>query len=66
MKKGMTTNMAERFESLYKTKLQAGAFRMLCIHLNERSEEVQDIDLKTVIGFDRSDLSMVRPQYRQD
>ena len=41
-------------------KLQAGAFEQLCIHLQERSDEVQNIDLMTVSGFCRNCLAKVR------
>ena len=40
-------------------KLQAGAFERLCIHLQERSDEVQNIDLMTVSGFCRNCLAKV-------
>eukprot|EP00548_Thalassiothrix_antarctica_P013210 CAMPEP_0194174800 /NCGR_PEP_ID=MMETSP0154-20130528/8948_1 /TAXON_ID=1049557 /ORGANISM="Thalassiothrix antarctica, Strain L6-D1" /LENGTH=381 /DNA_ID=CAMNT_0038888373 /DNA_START=27 /DNA_END=1169 /DNA_ORIENTATION=+ len=38
-------------------KLEAGAFRSLCRHLSERSDEVQNIDLMTVSGFCRNCLA---------
>jgi hypothetical protein len=38
-------------------KLQAGAFRSLCQHLQERSDEVQNIDLMTLGGFCRNCLA---------
>jgi gephyrin len=38
-------------------KLEAGAFRSLCSHLKERSDEVQNIDLMTVSGFCRNCLA---------
>ena len=41
-------------------KLEAGAFRSLCNHLKERSEEVQNIDLMTISGFCRNCLAKVR------
>lgn len=42
-------------------KLESGAFRSLCEHLRERSDEVPNIDLMTVSGFCRNCLSKVRP-----
>lgn len=41
-------------------KLEAGAFRSLCLHLKERSDAVQNIDLMTVSGFCRNCLAKVR------
>ncbi len=41
-------------------KLQAGAFRQLCRHLQERSDEVQNMDLMTLSGFCRNCLAKVR------
>ena len=41
------------------TKLEAGAFRTLCQHLQERSDEVQNIDLMTLSGFCRNCLAKV-------
>ena len=38
-------------------KLEAGAFRSLCEHLKERSDEVQNLDLMTVSGFCRNCLA---------
>lgn len=40
-------------------KLEAGAFRSLCAHLKERSDEVQNIDLMTIAGFCRNCLAKV-------
>jgi uncharacterized protein len=40
-------------------KLEAGAFQLLCTHLKERSDEVQNIDLMTVSGFCRNCLAKV-------
>ena len=40
-------------------KLEAGAFRQLCRHLQERSDEVQNIDLMTLSGFCRNCLAKV-------
>ena len=48
------------FPRYIQTSLEAGAFRALCQHLNERSDEVQNIDLMTVSGFCRNCLSKVR------
>lgn len=39
--------------------LQAGAFRSLCQHLRERSDEVQNIDLMGLSGFCRNCLAKV-------
>jgi hypothetical protein len=38
-------------------KLEAGAFKSLCNHLQERSDEVQNIDLMTLSGFCRNCLA---------
>ena len=38
-------------------KLQAGAFRQLCLHLQERSDEVQNMDLMSLAGFCRNCLA---------
>lgn len=38
-------------------KLEAGAFRALCSHLKERSDEVQNLDLMTISGFCRNCLA---------
>src|SRR3569623_1481380 len=40
-------------------KLQAGAFRSLCQHLQERSDQVANIDLMTLSGFCRNCLAKV-------
>jgi len=40
-------------------KLEAGAFRSLCSHLRERSDEVQNLDLMTISGFCRNCLAKV-------
>ena len=40
-------------------KLQAGAFRQLCRHLQERSDQVQNMDLMTLSGFCRNCLAKV-------
>jgi hypothetical protein len=40
-------------------KLEAGAFRELCRHLQERSDSVQNMDLMTVSGFCRNCLAKV-------
>ena len=39
--------------------LEAGAFRNLCQHLQERGEAVQNIDLMTIGGFCRNCLAKV-------
>ena len=39
------------------TILEAGAFRSLCAHLQDRSDEVQNIDLMTLSGFCRNCLA---------
>lgn len=41
-------------------QLQASAFRSLCRHLRERSDEVQNIDLMALSGFCRNCLAKVR------
>ena len=41
------------------THLQSGAFRRLCQHLRERSNEVQNIDLMALSGFCRNCLAKV-------
>lgn len=38
-------------------RLEAGAFRSLCSHLRDRSDQVQNIDLMTVSGFCRNCLA---------
>jgi molybdopterin adenylyltransferase len=58
----MTTETTSNFitENIPPTileKLEAGAFRSLCSHLKERSDEVQNIDLMTVSGFCRNCLA---------
>ena len=40
-------------------RMEAGAFRELCQHLRERSNQVQNIDLMTVGGFCRNCLAKV-------
>ena len=47
-------------------KLEAGAFRLLCDHLRERSDEVQNIDLMTISGFCRNCLAKVRTRENRD
>lgn len=42
-------------------KLQAGAFRSLCRHLQERSDAVSNMELMTISGFCRNCLAKVRP-----
>jgi hypothetical protein len=41
-------------------QLEAGAFRSLVSHLQERSDQVQNIDLMTVSGFCRNCLAKVQ------
>lgn len=48
---------SENFSPDIQAGLEAGAFRALCQHLHERSDEVQNIDLMTVSGFCRNCLS---------
>jgi Protein of unknown function (DUF1244) len=40
-------------------KLEAGAFRELCRHLQERGDAVQNMDLMTLSGFCRNCLAKV-------
>ena len=40
-------------------KLQSCAFRSLCEHLHDRSDEVQNMDLMTISGFCRNCLAKV-------
>ena len=40
-----------------RTKLEAGAFASLCVHLQDRSDAVQNIDLMTLSGFCRNCLA---------
>ena len=40
-------------------KLEAGAFRQLCHHLQERSDTVANMDLMTLSGFCRNCLAKV-------
>ena len=44
-------------------RLQAGAFRSLCTHLRDRSDQVQNIDLMTVSGFCRNCLAKVSRKF---
>ena len=46
-------------------KLEAGAFRQLCHHLQERSDSVANIDLMTLSGFCRNCLAKVCVLSRQ-
>mmetsp|Transcript_9898 Transcript_9898/g.14770 ORF Transcript_9898/g.14770 Transcript_9898/m.14770 type:complete len:540 (-) Transcript_9898:123-1742(-) len=57
LKSGMTVAMTQVFESKFKMLLEAGAFRSLCMHLAERSDTVQNIDLMAVAGFCRNCLA---------
>jgi gephyrin len=57
LKSGMTVAMTEEFDSKFKMLLEAGAFRSLCMHLAERSDLIQNIDLMTVSGFCRNCLA---------
>ena len=41
-------------------QLEAGVFNNLCVHLQERSDEVQNMDLMTLSGFCRNCLAKVR------
>jgi hypothetical protein len=40
-------------------KINSGAFQSLCEHLQQRSDEVQNIDLMTISGFCRNCLAKV-------
>jgi hypothetical protein len=40
-------------------KLEAGAFRSLCQHLQERSDDVQNMELMGLSGFCRNCLAKV-------
>ena len=42
--------------------MAAGAFRALCEHLQQRGDQVQNIDLMTVGGFCRNCLAKVRSE----
>jgi Protein of unknown function (DUF1244) len=55
----MTANnyIEQHFPPSVTQQLEAGAFQMLCTHLKERSDEVQNIDLMTVSGFCRNCLA---------
>jgi molybdopterin adenylyltransferase len=55
--KGTTNYIEENISPRILEKLEAGAFRSLCSHLRERSDEVQNIDLMTVSGFCRNCLA---------
>lgn len=57
LKTGMTVAMTEEFDSKFKMKVEAGAFRSLLDHLSERSDVVQNIDLMTTAGFCRNCLA---------
>jgi len=58
LKSGMTVSMTQEFESKFILRiLEAGAFRSLCMHLAERSNLVQNIDLMTASGFCRNCLA---------
>ena len=43
-------------------KLEAGAFRCLCRHLQERSDVVSNMELMTLSGFCRNCLAKVSEQ----
>jgi Protein of unknown function (DUF1244) len=58
----MTTTMINNYVESYLPpsiveKLEAGAWKSLCNHLRQRSDEVQNIDLMTVSGFCRNCLA---------
>jgi hypothetical protein len=55
----MTVAMTQEFDHKFKMLLEAGAFRSLCMHLAERSDVVQNIDLMTECGFCRNCLAKV-------
>ena len=44
-------------------KLESGAFQSLCTHLQERSDQVPNLDLMTVSGFCRNCLAKVSKRY---
>jgi len=50
-------NYYSHFPSKIRTLLEAGAFRALCQHLRERSDDVQNIDLMSISGFCRNCLA---------
>ena len=53
----MTLGMTEVYESKFKQKVEAGGFRSLIKHLQDRSDSVQNIDLMTISGFCRNCLA---------
>jgi len=59
LKTGMTVAMTTEYESKFKMKIEAGAFKSLLQHLSERSDAVQNIDLMSVSGFCRNCLAKV-------
>lgn len=63
-----TTTITETSTNNYPTdqvmeQMAAGAFRLLCEHLRQRSDQVQNIDLMTIGGFCRNCLAKVRRQF---
>jgi len=56
-KRGMTVAMTTEFEAKFKMRIEAGAFRSLLLHLSERSDVVQNINLMSVGGFCRNCLA---------
>ena len=65
LKSGMTVAMTQEFDAKFKMLLEAGAFRSLCMHLAERSDVVQNIDLMAIAGFCRNCFAKVS-QYLDD
>jgi molybdenum cofactor synthesis domain-containing protein len=53
----MTLGMTEVYESKFKQQVEAGGFRSLVKHLQDRSDSVQNIDLMTISGFCRNCLA---------
>jgi len=47
------------FPSHIRIQLEAGAFRQLCKHLSERSQQMQNMALMTLSGFCRNCLAKV-------
>ena len=52
----------QRTFDLVMVDMAAGAFRALCEHLQQRGDQVQNIDLMTVGGFCRNCLAKVRSE----
>ena len=54
-----TTTMFVLLPEFIVNQIQAGAFRSLCQHLQERSDLVQNMELMTISGFCRNCLAKV-------